>query len=211
MRERFDFHVDYDYGGRLSARSGLHQSGGQRGDPFEDRHGERFRDGRYRIAGVYISANGSVFSNAMGHTAWLATLELNDGVCETNVVRAYAVDTLGYTSLTGEVTIVVKNKLLASDGASSDNFGGSVAVSSDGITFVVGASGDDDEGDSIGSIYVYEWNGTSMHETKIVSSDEVAYDLFGREVSISGDGTTFAVGAFYDDDKGSESGSVWIY
>ena len=43
-------------------------------------------------------------------------------------------------------------KLVASDGAAGDYFGGSVAI--DGSTIVVGASGDDDGADRSGSVYV---------------------------------------------------------
>jgi hypothetical protein len=45
-------------------------------------------------------------------------------------------------------------KLLASDGASRDSFGGAVAV--DGDTVIVGASGDDDNGPSSGSAYLFQ-------------------------------------------------------
>ena len=45
-------------------------------------------------------------------------------------------------------------KLLASDGAANDRFGGSVCISGD--TMVVGASGDDDNGSASGSAYVFE-------------------------------------------------------
>ncbi|MCA9293434.1 MAG: FG-GAP repeat protein [Phycisphaerales bacterium] len=46
------------------------------------------------------------------------------------------------------------SKLLASDGASNDDFG--YAVGLDGITAIVGASGDDDNGVDSGSAYFYE-------------------------------------------------------
>ncbi|CAK0884038.1 unnamed protein product, partial [Prorocentrum cordatum] len=48
-------------------------------------------------------------------------------------------------------------KLVASDGAAYDFFGSSVAVSSDGARVVVGAYGDDDQGDSSGSAYVLDF------------------------------------------------------
>lgn len=46
-------------------------------------------------------------------------------------------------------------KLRASDGASYDYFGRSVAVSGDGSTAVIGAYGDDDRGNESGSAYVF--------------------------------------------------------
>nr|MBC8203656.1 FG-GAP repeat protein [Planctomycetota bacterium] len=60
-------------------------------------------------------------------------------------------------------------KLLASDGASDDYFGLSVAVSGD--TVVVGAYGDDDNGFYTGSAYVYRFDGSSWIETKLLASD----------------------------------------
>ena len=46
------------------------------------------------------------------------------------------------------------SKLTASDGSNGDGFGFSVAVSSN--TVIVGAYGDDDEGDGSGSVYTFE-------------------------------------------------------
>jgi predicted SPOUT superfamily RNA methylase MTH1 len=46
-------------------------------------------------------------------------------------------------------------KLTASDGANSDYFGYSVAVSGDGSTAVIGAYGDDDRGSYRGSAYIF--------------------------------------------------------
>ena len=45
-------------------------------------------------------------------------------------------------------------KLVASDGAAKDRFGGAVAAS-DGVV-VVGAYWDDDKGSDSGSVYVFE-------------------------------------------------------
>ena len=50
-------------------------------------------------------------------------------------------------------TLTEQQKLTASDGASTDNFGRSVSISGD--TAVVGALQDDDKGLSSGSAYVF--------------------------------------------------------
>ena len=52
-----------------------------------------------------------------------------------------------------------ETKLLASDGASDDDFGKSVAISSDGTTAIVGAHGDDDNGSRSGSAYIFDIDG----------------------------------------------------
>ena len=44
-----------------------------------------------------------------------------------------------------------------------------------------------------------------------IVSDGTSDDYFGRSVSISSDGSTAIVGARYDDDNGSQSGSAYIY
>ena len=103
-------------------------------------------------------------------------------------------------------------KLVASDGAASDGFGYSVAVSGD--TVVVGAYGDDDHGWTSGSAYVFEspfggWSGTVNEAAKLFASDGAPNDLFGYSVAVSGD--TVVVGAFGDDDSGSTSGSAYIF
>lgn len=45
---------------------------------------------------------------------------------------------------------------------------------------------------------------------KIVASGGAAGDLFGYSVAVSADGSTVVVGAPFDDDKGTDSGSVFI-
>ena len=103
-----------------------------------------------------------------------------------------------------------ETKITASDGASNDYFGVSVAI--DGDTLVVSSYRDDDNGDDSGSVYVYDLTKTSGDadfETKITASDGASNDNFGRFVAF--DGATLVVGAWIDDDKGTDSGSVYIY
>ena len=96
-------------------------------------------------------------------------------------------------------------KIMASDGAANDNFGYTVAMSDTKV--VVGAINDDDAGDSSGSVYVYNTDGTG--EVKITASDHAQYDRFGQSVAVSD--TKVVVGATEDDDRGSASGSVYVY
>ncbi len=100
-----------------------------------------------------------------------------------------------------------ETKLTASDGAASDLFGLSVSVSGDRI--IAGSLGDDDNGYSSGSAYIYDWDGSQWDETKITASDSAEGDLFGRSVSVSGD--RIVVGSYSDDDNGLDSGSAYIY
>ena len=96
-------------------------------------------------------------------------------------------------------------KLLASDAAANDNFGSSVAIS--GNYAVVGARYNDDPYNS-GSAYIFNVStGTELH--KLVASDPAADDYFGYSVAISGNYAI--VGAHYNDDGGTDSGSAYIF
>ncbi|MCA9667161.1 MAG: hypothetical protein KC503_16295 [Myxococcales bacterium] len=98
--------------------------------------------------------------------------------------------------------------LVASDGADADRFG--VAVAIDGDTAVVGADGDDDKGAEAGSLYVFtRASGSWSQQQKLVAADGAAGDKLGHVVAVSGD--TLAVAAPADDDKGQDSGSVYVF
>ncbi|NNE26982.1 MAG: hypothetical protein HKN09_09085 [Saprospiraceae bacterium] len=101
----------------------------------------------------------------------------------------------------------VETKITAFDGAESDLYGSSVSINGDRA--IVGNAGDDDNGSSSGSVYIYEWDGSSWLETKIVASDADVGDNYGAAVSVDGDRTV--VGSYRDDDNGSDSGSIYIY
>ena len=98
--------------------------------------------------------------------------------------------------------------LTASDAAANDNFGRSVSINGDRA--IIGAPGNDDDGNASGSAYIFEVNGTDWNETmKPTASDAAADDLFGSSVSIDGDRAI--IGANQNDDNGSNSGSAYIF
>jgi len=101
------------------------------------------------------------------------------------------------------------DKLTASDRAQGDNFGRSVSLSGDRA--LVGAHGDDDQGDFSGSAYVFErqGDGSWLEVAKLTASDGAAGDVFGNAVSLSDDRAL--VGAFEDDDIGDRSGSAYVF
>ena len=96
-------------------------------------------------------------------------------------------------------------KITAPDGAADDYFGWSVAISDTKI--VVGAYLDDARGSDSGSAYIFNTDGTYV--TKITAPDGAAGNQFGISVAISD--TKIVVGARYDDDHGSVSGSAYIF
>jgi ribonuclease BN (tRNA processing enzyme) len=107
----------------------------------------------------------------------------------------------------GEWTL--RAKLTASDGVEYGEFGHSVAVSGDAA--VVGAYGDDEAETESGSAYVFTRDaaGNWSERQKLKASDVAANDEYGFSVAISGD--TAVVGAYLNDDVGTDSGSAYVF
>ena len=91
-------------------------------------------------------------------------------------------------------------KITPSDAGNDQWFGQSVAVDNNKIVVSSHRSG-------AGAAYVYDLDGTN--EVKITPSDGASGDQFGWEVAIGND--KIIVGSNYDDDNGSNSGSVYVY
>ncbi len=101
-------------------------------------------------------------------------------------------------------------KLSASDGATNDSFGESVALAGD--TALVGASRHDvGATDTQGAAYVYFRTGSSWsQQAKLTAADGAASDRFGFSVALSGD--TALVGAYFDDvGVNSNQGSAYVF
>ncbi|MCH8880088.1 MAG: FG-GAP repeat protein [Planctomycetes bacterium] len=91
--------------------------------------------------------------------------------------------------------------------AGKDRFGHAVSIS--GLVALVGAPGDYV---SSGSAYIFRYdvvNSIWSEEAKLTACDPDAGDQFGTSVSISGD--VAVVGAPYDNDAGSWSGSAYVF
>jgi hypothetical protein len=75
---------------------------------------------------------------------------------------------------------------------------------------VVGADSRDDSKYLPGSAYVFRYSGSSwIEETKLTGSDAAEPDYSGVSVSISGE--TVVLGARYNDDAGTDSGSAYVF
>ncbi|MBN1866804.1 FG-GAP repeat protein, partial [Candidatus Sumerlaeota bacterium] len=102
-------------------------------------------------------------------------------------------------------------KLTAADGAADDWFGFAVSISGD--TALIGAYGDDDGASAAGSAYIFERNQGGAENwgqvAKLKASDPGADDYFGCAVSLSDD--MAVIGANYNDDDGSNSGSAYVF
>ena len=129
----------------------------------------------------------------------------DDNVNGTNSGSVYVYDLTKDTSHTE-----FERKITASDGASNDYFGISVAI--DGSNLVVGTINGNSAGSASGSVYVYDLTKATSDagfERKITASDGEVNDYFGISVAI--EGSILVVGARYDDDNGTNSGSVYVY
>jgi len=100
-------------------------------------------------------------------------------------------------------------KLLPSDGAARDGFGGRVAIEGDLVA--VGAYADDDRGTDSGAVYLFDVSNPSapVEVSKLTASDGVAGDNFGGKLSISGG--LLAVAAPGGDDQEDNAGAAYVF
>ena len=172
--------------------------------------------------------NGAAYIYSWLDGAWVQTAELvaDDGA---------AVDQFGASvSLSGDWAVVgaygnggkgavyvfrhvgdewlQNQKLTASDGNASDNFGRSVSV--DGDRLVAGASSGDGNVEDSGTAYVFEYTNLGFFSDWIQAKKLQAQagefrDYFGSSVSLSGG--RVLVGAYGDDQGGELAGAVYVF
>jgi hypothetical protein len=97
-------------------------------------------------------------------------------------------------------------KLIAADAVGQAGLG-SVALSADGNTLVVGGAGDDN---TAGAIWIFSRSGGVWRQQgpKLVPSDPAGKAFFGTGVAISADGNTALAGGSGDN---STVGAVWAF
>lgn len=104
----------------------------------------------------------------------------------------------------------LNRKLTASDGNAGDRFGFALAMHGD--TLVVGAPGDDITTTDVGSVYVFEYQGTFVGWTesqKLTAPVTAAYDQFGYSLDM--DDQRIAVGSPYRDTAYYDAGAVLLF
>lgn len=88
-----------------------------------------------------------------------------------------------YVFINSDGTWAQQTKILASDGGYQNIFGYSVSLFGD--TAVIGAPGNNDNGDHSGSVYVFNREGNNwIQQQKLVASDGIMWDYFGDSVSM---------------------------
>src|SRR6056300_674350 len=122
----------------------------------------------------------------------------NVGIGESNPTKALEV--VGDISFNGD--LYQNGELFATGGVSS---GEDVSFNNVDISNVLNVNSQITIGEEMESSI----NFTTSAQTKIVASDGAANDQFGNSVAISGNYAI--VGAYADDDKGSASGSAYIF
>ncbi len=167
---------------------------------------------------------GSAYVFTRSGTTWTqqAKLTAHDGAAayyfgssvalsgDTALVGAYYDDGKGsaYVFTRSGTAWTQQAKLTAADGAATDWFGSAVALSGD--IAIIGSERDDDNGSDSGSAYVYTRSGTAWtQQAKLTAADGATTDYFGTSVALFGD--TALVGAYRDDDKGTDSGSAYVF
>jgi len=166
-----------------------------------------------RNAGVWTEQQKLTASDA-AEGDWFGSSVAVDG--DTAIIGAERADDNGTNS--GSAYVFTRNagvwteqqKLTASNGFDFDDFGNAVAM--DGDTAVIGARWGDNGGvfSDVGAAYVFTRNsGVWSEQQKLIASDGAFEDQFGVWVGLDGD--TAIIGAQWDDDSGSRSGSAYVF
>ena len=101
-----------------------------------------------------------------------------------------------------------RQKFVASDTASGDQFGSALAL--ENRRLVVGAPLHNSNGPASGAVYIFERATTTWIErAKLIGSDTNAGDRLGGSISI--DGNTILVGAYGDTAAGPATGAAYVF
>jgi trimeric autotransporter adhesin len=151
---------------------------------------------------IALSADGSTL--AVGASEDSAATGINGDQSDNSASGAGAVYVFTRSGMSWSQQAYIK----ASNTDKMDAFGRSIALSADGSTLVVGASGEDsaatgidgnqsdNSASSAGAVYVFTRSGTTWsQQSYIKASNTDADDIFGFSIGLSADGSTLAVGA----------------
>lgn len=149
-------------------------------------------EGDYFSSNVCISADGKYLA--------LAAPRKN---AATGMVYFYEINALGASLV---------QKLEAVSGFSGALFGHMVSMSADASRIAIASPGDKDKGVNAGACHIYTRDANNFKlETKLLDNSGAAHDFMSYSISMSGDGASIMLGAYQDDDRGTNSGSVIYY
>ena len=112
------------------------------------------------------------------------------------------------------ISWTLESKIFAEDKTANNQFGTSIAFSSDGIRVVVGAPVMIVQGSaSVGAAYVFLRAGSNwVQEAKLLAADKAASEMFGTSVTMTRDGVRLAVGVPNATTDGlSQAGKVIVF
>ena len=170
----------------------------------------KFNGTTWRLVGLDIEgesagdlSGGAVSLSADGNTVAIGAI-FNDGNGNNSGhVRVYELNGNTWTQLGRDI-----------NGENADDLsGGSVALSDDGRTVAIGATGNDGSGSNAGHVRIYALNrnGTRWNQIGQDIDGQTVGDQSGTSVALSDDGNTVAIGAIFNDDNGSSSGHVRVF
>jgi hypothetical protein len=159
-----------------------------------------------------VRAAGDYFGNSVAASSDGSTLVIGAPYGNNSKGAAYVFTKSGSSwSQAAELTNTI-------DGATSYDFGWSVAASSDGKTLAIGEPGWNNQSfphPNQGAVYVFTWSGTLWSLARIIATDGAINDRFGTSIGASSDCNTLVIGAEgYSTSQGAAyvftgSGSSW--
>ncbi len=123
---------------------------------------------------------------------------------------------VAYVFVWDSMNLVYKQKQLMfpTDSVMGGQFGYAVALAADGKSALIGALANAGKTSLSGAAYAFAYNAaTDLWEqrAKLQASDGQDNDYFGFATALTPDGKTALIGAIEDDDKGSSSGSAYVF
>ena len=98
------------------------------------------------------------------------------------------------------------------DGEAAGDYAGiSVSLSGDGSRVAIGGNANDEGGSDAGHVRVYDYDSSTWVQVGEDIDGEAAGDNSGVSVSLSSDGSRVAIGAYFNDGGGTDSGHVRVY
>jgi len=101
-------------------------------------------------------------------------------------------------------------RLVPADSQPNQNFGSSVSL--DGNVLLIGAQGDDQNGDASGAAYIFSHSpdtGLWGEDQKLLAEDGDDFDWFGESLALGPESAV--IGAMFDEENGEASGSVYFF
>ena len=173
------------------------------------------------IGAPYDKGRGEVYIYTWNGNKWEITITMSgthrgdrfghDVDMENGII---AISSLGHDWNRGKVAIYDINNAYAQIGSSlhgleqEDAFGFSIDLNEDGDQIVIGASASQNQS---GSAHVYRFEGAEWISKGDSLNSNINEGLFGRSVSIDGEGRSIAIGSIGSDENGESSGQVQLF